>query len=179
MSEKYKIYDGGTFFVTMTLVSWIDLFTRREYCDIIVNSLNFCTKTKGLKVFAYCIMPSHVHLVAAAKRGLLPDILRDMKSYTAKQIIETIKTHPQESRKDWLLYLLEYYGKRLQHNGQYQVWQQHNHPVSLHNGQLLKQRIDYTHNNPVVAGYVNEPQNYMYSSANPIPMVELEDVGVL
>ena len=179
MSEKYKIYDGGVFFVTLTIVGWIDLFTRRDYCDIIVNSLSYCIKHKGLKVFAFCIMPSHIHIVAAAENGLLSDILRDMKSYSAKQILQTIQTHPQESRKEWLLYMLAYHAKIIRHNGQYQVWQQHNHPISLHNGQLLKQRINYLHDNPVVAGIVNEAQNYMYSSANPLPMVALEPVGIL
>ena len=81
MSERYKTYDGGLFFVTLTVVGWIDLFTRHEYAEEFLDNLRFCIKHKGLRVYAFCIMPSHIHLIVDANDGLLPaDILRDLKS---------------------------------------------------------------------------------------------------
>ncbi len=90
MSEKYKIFEGGLFYVTLTTVGWIDLFTRHQYCDILIKNLNFCINNKGLEVYSYVIMPSHVHMIASVKESLLSNALRDFKSYTAKQLIGQI-----------------------------------------------------------------------------------------
>jgi putative transposase len=75
MSEKYKTYPNGLFFVTLTTVGWIDVFTGNEYCDEIINNLNYCIENKGLIIYAFCIMPSHIHMVAEVKEGLLSDVL--------------------------------------------------------------------------------------------------------
>lgn len=167
MSEKYKIYPEGEFFITLTIVGWIDLFTRRDYADLILKNLNYCIESKGLRVFAFCIMPSHLHLIASTDDGIhLSDVLRDFKSYTAKELIKAVETHPQESRKEWLLHMFKYFAKGNSHAQQYQVWQQHNHPIDLHSHELFQQRLDYIHNNPVMAGIVGEPHHYLYSSAN-------------
>jgi len=80
-------------------VGWIDVFTRKEYADIIVQNLEFCQKKKDLAIFAYVIMPSHIHLIVRRNEGLLSDWLRDFKSYTAKQIIKEIESGGFESRK--------------------------------------------------------------------------------
>ena len=85
MSEKYKIFPDGLYFVTLTTVGWIDVFTRAIYCDEIVMNLNYCIDKKKLKVFAYCIMPSHIHLIAKTEDNVnVSDVLRDFKSYTSK-----------------------------------------------------------------------------------------------
>lgn len=176
MSEKYKIYPGGAFFVTLSIVGWIDVFTRREYADEIIKNLNFCIQNKGLKVYAFCIMPSHIHMVASAgDDGLLSNILRDFKSYTAKQIIDQIRNNMQESRKEWLLYLFRFYAKHNKHNAEYQFWQQHNHPIDLVTAKFTDQKINYIHDNPVKAGLVSEAHCYVFSSANPDTELKLEE----
>ena len=82
----------------------MDVFTRRDYKDIVVESLKFCQKEKGLLLFAWVIMSDHVHLIAEAAEGCkLQDIIRDLKNYTSKQIIKSIKEHPGESRREWML----------------------------------------------------------------------------
>ena len=176
MSEKYKTYPGGLFFVTLTIVGWIDVFTRREYADEIIKNLNYCIQNKGLKVFAFCIMPSHIHMVASAgDEGLLSNILRDFKSYTAKRIIGLIQENSQESRKERLLHLFRYYGKFNKHNAEFQFWQQHNHPIDLLTANFIMQKIDYIHNNPVKAGLVTEAHCYVFSSANRDTDLKLEE----
>ena len=167
MSRRYKTYEGGLFFVTLTVVGWIDVFTRREYCDCLVQNLKYCQDKKGLQLYAYCIMSSHVHLIAAAETGLLNFLLRDFKSYTAKQLLQLITDNPQESRKEWLLFLFRHFAKN-KPNTQNQFWQHHNHPIDLTSNSLIDQKLEYIHQNPVKSGFVNEPQDYFYSSANPL-----------
>jgi len=103
MSEKYKFNDPeGIYFTTLTVVQWIDLFTRKELEYIVVNSLKHCQEHKGLIIHAWCLMPSHLHLNLSSKDEKLSDILRDFKKYTSKEIIKQINLI-NESRKEWLL----------------------------------------------------------------------------
>ncbi|MBL4716615.1 MAG: transposase [Bacteroidetes bacterium] len=176
MSEKYKLYEGGVFFVTLTTVSWIDVFTRSEYCDEIINNLNYCINNKGLEVYCYCIMPSHIHIIASTKIGTLGDILRDFKSFTSKKIIKMISESQTENHKEWLLYMFEYFGKRQKHNQKYQFWKQSNHPIDLLSNHFIDQKIDYIHGNPVKARIVDEPENYVYSSAYEFNELLMESV---
>jgi len=170
------MYEGGLYFVTLTVVGWIDVFSRKDYCVELIDNLNYCISHKNLEVYEFCIMPSHVHMIASASNGLLSNILRDFKSFTAKQIIKSIKRNRQESRKEWLLYLFEYFGKRNKHNAQYQFWQQHNHPIDLFSNKFIDQKATYILENPVEAGLVNSPENYIYSSANPLCRLKLSEL---
>ena len=173
MSERYKTYEDGLFFTTLTVVGWIDVFTRKDYALEILVNLNYCINHKGLKVYAYCLMSNHLHLIASVEDGLLSNVLRHFKSYTSKKIIDLIMQHPQESRREWLLYMFEFFSKANKHNTKYQFWQPNNHPVDLLSPQFLQQKVDYIHNNPVEAGIVDEPHHYLYSSAHPFNMVKL------
>ena len=176
MSEKYKIYEGGLFFVTLTMVGWIDLFTRKTYCDELIKNINYCIDHKGLQIFSFCIMPSHLHIIAKRDEELLGEVLRDFKSFTAKKLIKMITNNTKESRKEWLLYMFEFFGNRNKHNDKYAFWQQNNHPFDLFTNKMIDQKVNYIHNNPVVAGYVNDPQNYIYSSANPFTELKLSSL---
>ena len=104
MSEGgYKIRNPAAIhFITFALVEWVDVFTRKAYCDIALDSLRFCQAEKGLVLHAWCLMTNHLHLIGSAKNEDLSDILRDFKKFTSKQIIEAIINNKQESRKDCL-----------------------------------------------------------------------------
>ena len=91
MSEKYKIFSDGLYFCTLAVVGWIDVFTRAEYCDEIIRNINYCIDKKGLRVYAFVIMPSHIHLIAKVENGNLSDVLRDFKSFNVKQILKMIE----------------------------------------------------------------------------------------
>jgi putative transposase len=57
MSSKYKISDHqAMYFITFATVEWVDALSRALYKDIVVSSLKFCQKEKGLLVYAWCIM---------------------------------------------------------------------------------------------------------------------------
>ena len=167
MSGKYKVGDNQIpHFITFSTVNWIDALTRNEYKDIVVESLKHCIKEKGMVLNAWVIMSNHVHLIFSAKQGYqISNILRDMKKFTSKQIIETIKNNPHESRKEWMVWMFERAGKRNANNEQYQFWQQDNHPVEPGSPEIPRQRLNYLHENPVRAGIVYKAQDYVYSNA--------------
>lgn len=165
MSEKYKFNNSeGIYFVTSTIVFWIDLFTRPAYSHILISALRHCQNEKGLIIYAYCIMPSHIHLIVGTTKEPLSSILRDFKKFTSREIIKEIH-RINESRKEWLLRAFEKAGEKLRRISHYKVWQDGNHPIELESNKFLEQKVDYIHNNPVAAEIVDEAENYLYSSA--------------
>lgn len=110
--------------MTFTVINWLDVFIRREYKDIFLDSLRYCQKNKGLDLCAYCIMSSHVHLIIGRTGGLpIEGIVRDIKKFTSLKIIEAIKENRLESRKKQFLWLFERAGKNNSNNVRYQFWQ--------------------------------------------------------
>ena len=80
MSRKYKFGDKtGAYFISFATVYWIDVFTREEYFGSIVESLDYCIKNKGMEIYGYCIMPSHVHLIFRSENGDPSSLIRDFK----------------------------------------------------------------------------------------------------
>jgi putative transposase len=163
----YQIRDPqGIYFLTCTVVEWIDVFSRPIYADLVIESLKFCIREKGLQVHAWVLMSNHLHLIASAKEGFdLSDVLRDFKKFTAGKILQTLTDLKTESRKNWMLWLFRKAGTDNVRNHQFQFWIQDNHPVELNNQARLKQRLQYLHENPVRAGLVWQPWEYRYSSA--------------
>lgn len=166
MSRKYKFHnESGVYFVSFATVNWIDVFVRAEYSDKIIESLNFCIQNKGMVIYAWCIMPSHVHLIFSANLNNPSDLMRDFKTFTSKQVQLLIKNNLQESRKEWMLQMMEHSALLNSNVDKGQFWQQHNQPVELWSNAVLMQKLDYIHNNPVAAGFVNMPEDWRLSSA--------------
>lgn len=105
MTRNYKFHiPEGLYFVSFAVVDWLDVFTRNEYKDIIVESLNFCQREKGMEIVAWCIMTNHVHLVFRSVGLQKPEqILGDFKRFTSKELVKVISENPQESRREILL----------------------------------------------------------------------------
>ena len=169
MSKGFTSYRIGNqtalHYLTIATVNWIDVFTGKKYRDVLIESLAYCRKEKGLELYGYVIMSNHVHLIARAKEGFeLSNILRDFKKHTAKQIIKLIQTEP-ESRREWLLQVMQEHGKDNSKNKTYQLWRNDNHPIALHSNEVIQQKLNYIHQNPVEAGIVEKQEDYLYSSA--------------
>lgn len=182
MSTKYKFLDPeGIYFVSFATVHWIDIFTRLEYKEIFCDSIRYCQLNKGLIIHAWCLMSNHVHLIFSAKeKGTQSDILRDLKKFTAKKIVEAIKNNTSESRKEWILEKLYFAGSQNSNNKYVQLWQQDNHPIEIFSPKVISQKIEYVHNNPIVAGIVSEAHHYLYSSARDYNGIKgLIDVEIL
>ncbi|MFB9845488.1 REP-associated tyrosine transposase [Mucilaginibacter ginsenosidivorans] len=167
MATRYRFGDcERAHFVTFSVVEWIDVFSREDYKQILVDSLRYSIENKGLIVHAWVIMPNHVHLVISAQPGNdLSGIMRDVKKFTSRMIIKAIEESSKESRKHWMLWLFKSAAAKNSNNNENQFWQQDNHPIELRIKEMMDQRLDYLHNNPVKAGLVWEPADYKYSSA--------------
>ena len=167
MSEGgYKIRNqAATHFITFAVTEWVDVFTRKDYRDIVLDSLNFCQAEKGLLLHCWCIMSNHLHLIISARNKNLSDILRDFKKFTSKQLIAAIQNNQRESRKDWMLRIFREHGESNSRNKEYQFWRQDNQPMELYSAAFTFQKINYVHSNPVEAGIVDKPEEYLYSSA--------------
>ena len=166
MSTKYKFNDQSQlYFITFAVVGWIDLFIRNEYRQVLLDSWRYCQQHKGLQIYSWCIMTSHVHLIIGTGGDDMQNIVRDMKRHTSIALRKAITAHPAESRKEWMLKLMTEAGSVNSNNRGFQLWRQDNHPVELRTVQMLYQRLNYIHNNPVQAGFVERPEDYVYSSA--------------
>ncbi len=167
MGRKYSIKNQQNLhFVTFTVIHWLDIFIRDTYRNILYDGVKFCQINKGLNIHAYCIRSNHVHFVMSAKENfILSDIIRDLKSFTSRTIRKTLETDFTESRREWLLKMMKETGQVNKRNNDFQFWQQHNHPIELSTNFILDQRINYIHQNPVVAGLVEEPHYWLHSSA--------------
>src|SRR5699024_10604438 len=113
MSGKYKFHNPeGLYFVSFATIHWIDVFVRRIYCDILVASLKYCIKEKGMLLYAWCIMPSHIHLIFRSTKEEPQRMLQDSKKHTSKKVIQAKKDKVQESRREWLIRAIKRAGKK-------------------------------------------------------------------
>ena len=118
-----------------------------------------------MEIYAWCIMTNHVHLIFRAKKDNPGDLIRDLKTFTSKKIQRMIEEDPQESRKEWILWMMQRAGSKNSNVEGRQFWQQHNKPIELWSPNVTDQKLDYIHQNPVESGFVTEPHYWKYSSA--------------
>jgi len=166
--DRYIIGDQhSVHFLTFTVVDWISVFAKKTHKQVIVDSLNYCVANKNLRIYAWCLMSNHLHIIARTEEPIkLSSVIRDFKSYTAKSIIEKI-IKEQESRRQWMLDKFEFAGKRDKRITKYKFWQESNHAIELSpfDHKMWEQRVDYIHNNPVKEEIVELPEQYLHSSA--------------
>jgi len=166
VSRNYKFHNPeGLYFISFATVFWVDVFVRKTYFDCIVENLNICIDKKGLEIYSWCIMPSHVHLVFKSTIQKPQDLMRDFKSFTSKELIKLINENQEESRKEWLINSFKKAALQKSNAYQHQFWQHDNHPIELWTAAVIDQKINYIHDNPVEAGFVEKPHEYLYSSA--------------
>ena len=110
-------------------------------------------------------MSNHVHLIGSSTCNDLSGLLRDIKKFTSTKIIEAIDNHSEESRKEWMLPMFKGHGKPNSRNTENQFWRQDNAPMECYSPRFTIQKLTYIHNNPVEAGLVEKPEDYIYSSA--------------
>jgi REP-associated tyrosine transposase len=108
-------------------------------------------------------MSNHLHLILQAKNDNLSDVIRDFKKFTSKQIINTITENTKESRRNWMLNIFEFVGRKKSNNSKYQFWQQHNHPIELISNSIMEQKLNYIHQNPVRNFLVENAEDYLES----------------
>lgn len=167
MSRNYKFYNPeGIYFVSFAVVNWLDVFTRNDYKDILIDSLSYCQQEKGMEIIAWCVMTNHVHLIFRSIKGLKPELLLgDFKRFTSKKIVKAIQENHKESRREFLLEQFKESAKKISNVKNYQFWRHDNRPIELWSNKVIQQKIDYVHQNPVKEGLVFREEDYVYSSA--------------
>ena len=167
----YKIRNQAAIhFITFAVVvpiaiGRVDVFTRKDYRDIVLDSIRHCQTEKGLVLHCWCIMSNHLHLIVSAKNSDLSDILRDFKKFTSKQIVKAIEENQHVSRRDWMLRIFRDEGEKNSRNKNYQFWRQDNQPQELYSPAFVFQKMNFIHNSSVEACIVERPEHYIYSSA--------------
>ena len=174
-------------FVTATVVDWLDVFSRKNYRDCIIECFDYCIKNKGMVLYGYVVMSNHIHMIIQSNDGKLSDLLRDFKKFTAKTILEKIQNEP-ESRREWMLERFKLATETHSRNKNYQFWQYGNHAEEIFTEHFLWSKLDYIHMNPLRAGIVTRIDDYIYSSAsnyingvglNRVELLEIPKVDVL
>jgi len=162
MRSRYQVLEPhAPHFITSTVVEWLPVFTSGACCEILLRSLEFCRKKKGLKIHGWVIMENHFHAVISGPQ--LAQTLADLKKFTAHEILPQLKLE----RREWLPKLLAYYCAAHKKGGQdHQLWQEGSHPQAILTDETMRQKLDYIHHNPVRRGWVASPEHWRYSSAH-------------
>ena len=160
MRSRYRVVElASPHFITCTIVGWLPVFTRTSYLDLVTASLTFCREQKGLHLHAYVILDNHLHLMVSADN--LSQVIRDFKRHTAGEILALAR----QENKLWLLQQFEFLKSLHKSNSRHQVWQEGFHPQAIIGEDMLRQKLDYLHYNPVRLGLVDRPEDWRYSSA--------------
>ena len=157
--SRYKIIDQtAPHFIACTVLHWIPVFTRPGTVNILLESLKYLMQD-GVNVYAYVVLENHLHLAVQSEQ-LGRDIGR-FKSHTARQIINYLADHNATS----ILDQLAFYKKAHKGDRAYQFWQEGCHPEWIQHDEMMRQKINYVHENPVKRGYVDLAEHWRYSSA--------------
>jgi REP element-mobilizing transposase RayT len=161
---KQNIKFNSTYYLTLTVVNWIDVFTRKNHRDAIIESLKYCQAEKGLNIYAYVIMSNHIHLIVNCNLPFeLSDVIRDFKKFISKKIVQQIQTEP-ESRREWMLELFSKEASDRHKN--FKFWQSGNNAIELYNEKFTWDKVNYINDNPVRSGLVKNQEDWVYSSAS-------------
>lgn len=158
--SQYKIYETHfPYFLTSTIVDEIPLFSDPEIAQFVLNGLEYMQESKNVEVYAFVLMENHVHLIARDEE--LIQTIQNFKSFTAHQIIDFLKNRNRYR----MLQQLKRGKLRHKNQSHYQIWQEGYHPKQITTPEMMIQKIEYIHDNPVKRGYVDVPEHWRYSSA--------------
>ncbi|KAA8708667.1 REP-associated tyrosine transposase [Pseudomonas cannabina] len=146
-------------FLTCTVVEWLPLFTRPALVDILLSAWRYQQAHQGLQLYGYVVLENHLHFVAQAPE--LDKCVSSFKSFTARQIVDSLEKSKAESTLQRLRFV-----KRMHKTDRvYQVWQEGTHAELVWSEKIMRQKLDYIHHNPVKRGYVDVGEHWRYSSA--------------
>jgi putative transposase len=145
--SRYRIYEPQyPYFLTCTVVAWLPVFTRPETVNIVLDSWRWLAANRGLVLYGYVILENHLHMVARSEN--LGTDIGDFKSFTARKIID----HLEAKGAVTLLEQLKFFCARHKIDQEHQLWQEGSHPEQIQNDEILRQKLEYVHNNPSSAG---------------------------
>jgi REP element-mobilizing transposase RayT len=169
--NRYKIFETDyPYHVTCTVVDWLPLLEAHCIKQIIIDSLKYLQKEKGVKIFAYVIMPNHLHMIISS--GNPEKHVAQFKSFTARKIIDYYK----DKKDRQVLKIMEQANPAYKTDRKYKFWQEGYCPKQITNHDIFQQKIDYIHLNPVRKGFVDSPDKWQWSSAYPNGLIKLDEI---
>ncbi|NIO71417.1 MAG: hypothetical protein GTN71_20895 [Anaerolineae bacterium] len=166
------------YFATATVLGWKHLFIEQAYAEIVLQSLDWHRRHSRWSLFVFVVMPNHAHfIVRPLGEQTISTVLQSFGSYTAHAILDQLR---QDGRTD----LLAFFAQRQDRDAskKHQVWL----PIeakNVHSVEFLRQKMEYTHNNPVAKHWhlVDNRADYSYSSAcfydrGETPVIEVDDI---
>lgn len=156
-----KELTSGIYYLTFTVKNWYYIFDRHNRFQILADSLKYCQKNKGVKIYAYVFMINHLHLIASGNDMI--GFVRDFKRHTSKEMQNNIIATE--------LGVLKLFDSG---NSKYEFWSRTNMPKMIESEEYIIQKINYVHANPVRRQYVKKPEDWMWSSANPDSDIVIE-----
>ena len=179
--DRYRITKGDNHacLCTMRFTYWLPLFNAGEHIPcIVLESLDFCRRQKGLILHAYLLMIDHMHLIA--RHDDLSGALRDFKSWTSRRISEALE---KDGHQRWLG-LMETRAATTAAGHDRKVWEDGFHPRQIGSDAIFLQKLDYVHNNPVRKGFVARAEDWRWSSAGNYAnhrdtLLEIDPIGPL
>lgn len=157
---RYRITESDKpHFLTCTVLEWLPVFTRPAMVEIVLDSWRYLRAEEGMRLYGYVVLENHLHFIAQAND--LGNTVARFKSFTARRLIDHLSAH----RVHFLLERLSFAKKAHKGDRNYQFWQEGSHPELISNELIMRQKLEYIHNNPVKRGYVERPEHWRYSSA--------------
>ena len=160
--ERYRIRaDAAVYFVTYSVVEWLPIFISATTCQIVVDSLCYCHREKHLRISAYVIMPTHLHLIvfdADFDPERLSRTLTDFRKFTGRQLSDACANHFPQCFVDTLR-------QKAAGDRERRFWQASRHPEAIQSENFWQQKADYVHDNPSRKGLVRRADHWRYSSA--------------
>ncbi len=158
--SRYKITtETSPHFLTLTVNHWLPVFTRPATTQIIYSAWQQLQQESSFRLYAFVILENHLHFIAQSDN--LSRDLKYFKGRTARYILDYLI----QNRVDFLLKQLAYRKNSYKRQSRYQFWQEGSHPQLIETMQVLRQKVDYIHYNPVKRGYIALPEHWLYSSA--------------
>ena len=151
--------DNQAHFLTCTVVEWLPVFTRKETVEVVLDAWRHQRREYGLRLYGFVVLENHLHAIVQCDG--LPSVWARFKSYSARGIIERLEA----AHAAPLLQRMQFARKAQRGDRCHQFWQEGSHPQIVTSADMMRQKLEYIHNNPVKRGYVDHPEDWRWSSA--------------
>jgi REP element-mobilizing transposase RayT len=159
MSTKFQLSrDSQALYITVVAKDRLPVFQSDAIKSVTCHAIDEARHSGGFLIFAYVIMPDHLHLLTDCP-DTAADVLRRIKGLTARRVIDYLK---EQGFQNSLAKLRHEEWKR-KHS--YSLWQQEKNVLSIFSEGMFMQKVNYIHQNPVRANLVDRAIDYRWSSA--------------
>jgi putative transposase len=154
------LFDHSAQFFTATCLNWLHILKYDSCKQFIIDALKFRVKAQQVTIYAFVIMPNHIHIIWQIHDGIeKKDFQRDFLKFTAKHILNWLSENDRELHKHLQVDAAD---------RKYQVWERSSLSTDIYSEGVLLQKLNYIHNNPLQPHWMLSafPEEYKFSSAS-------------